>query len=472
MTHNYFADTARAVPDVESAPLQRQEWFEIPEWESAYDIDRIEVCCPPSSVTDIFGDRTMVTLSNIRSTSTRFPPARMRRVLTDRGMTFVVASYPFHLSVARKHREKLRAAIGVHCGIYFSGFSDDVDGSAKVGTTAGATSFRSSVRGPAVVPLPALVRALDDALEGATDQNVCVVECGKRRRLSNVNVEEIIKHRGIIDLALTVYPPKANAIYLVGRSADSKPNDRFRTGLCCTIYRLYGQKARVGSLTVQPNRARRASKGATYFDTWRKSQGNGNVFASGVVQKLKMYSNTWHSLQHVVPEKPISFGVSEAAKAETMTYRVMQHKWNGIRNALSIFRGMKVDYASRQPSMPSSCRTSTLLKHPARAPSNSSIVSYPRQCATLSETWSLTLYTLDSGDIPTAFLKFYRKAWSIGLLSGRAGSAEKLGRALIAHLAVAYNMIGLHSPCVSGWLQYYCKLQIIYKKRFENSRGG
>ena len=98
----------------------------------------------------------MVTLSNIRSTDTRFPPARMRRVLKERGKTFVVASYPFHLSVAREHREKLRAAIGVHCGVYFSGFSDDADSSADVGATPELTSFKSSVRGPAVVPLPAL----------------------------------------------------------------------------------------------------------------------------------------------------------------------------------------------------------------------------------------------------------------------------------------------------------------------------
>ena len=111
MTHNYFSDIARAVPCVESATRHCQEWFEIPCHESVYDIDRIEVCCPPSSVTDIFGNRTMVTLSNIRSTDTRFPPARMRRVLKERGKTFVVASYLFTVAGTSTRSSRLNSRV-------------------------------------------------------------------------------------------------------------------------------------------------------------------------------------------------------------------------------------------------------------------------------------------------------------------------------------------------------------------------
>ena len=241
-------------------------------------------------------------------------------------------------------------------------------------------------------------------------------------------MEEIIKHRGIIDLAVTIYPPQENAIYVVGRSEDSKPNDRFAMGMSCTIYRLFGQNAKVGSLTVQPNRARRPSnegrgrKGATYFDAWRRLQDDGNVFANGVVQKLKMYSNTWHSLQHVVPDKPISFGVREGAKAEKMTYGVMQRKWDGIRNALSIFRemhgGLRIE-ATIDANLLQDIDSPEVCGEGAFEQLHHVMLSAMRHVV---NNLDLTLYTLDSGEIPNAFLKFYRRAWSIGLLSGRAGS--------------------------------------------------
>ena len=110
-----------------------------------------------------------------------------------------------------------------------------------------------------------------------------------------------------------------------------------------------------------------------------------------------------------MPDKPISFGVGEGAKAEKMTYGVMQRKWDGIRNALSIFRemhgGLRIE-ATIDANLLQDIDSPEVCGEGAFEQLHHVMLSAMRYVV---NNLDLTLYTLDSGEIPNAFLKFYRR---------------------------------------------------------------